>query len=265
MYYSPSLDISITDSVWHIVRTGARPEWHIYGISKKEYHKRMREAGFLAKEADVLRKDFKTNKLEKIVKELRILTAKVEIKCCREGEVVYIPMGKKFIVKMIVDVKISIERWKSKIIEKLTEHIKETGDEKCKNMSGSLFLCGYKISSIKIKKGDLMKIYFAHAKRDYNSNFETEVISVIKNNIGKNIINPKNIEIDNDVSIDNYRMFMDELKNYFYPIIKKCNILVAVPYSKTGRYSSAVKKEIEFAKENNIKVIHFETIEMGLK
>jgi len=120
MYYSETLGKTITNKVWRIVRIGARPEWHIYGISKKDYHKRMKDEGFLTKEAETLIKDFKQNKIVELINELRKFAAKIIIKCCRDGNVVYVPMDKPFEIQTIVNKDVPIDKWKSEVILTLT-------------------------------------------------------------------------------------------------------------------------------------------------
>ena len=85
MYYSETLNKLITNAVWRIIRIGARPTWHIYGVSIKEYHRRMKDAGFLAKEADILKKDFKQGLLTKYILTLRSVTFDMKL-CCTLGE-----------------------------------------------------------------------------------------------------------------------------------------------------------------------------------
>ena len=86
MYYSPTLDINITDKVWRIIKMAKRGRVHIYGIDKKEYHKRMKELDFLAKDADVLLKEFKDNKLKKFIGFVRSVIFDIYIACCESKD-----------------------------------------------------------------------------------------------------------------------------------------------------------------------------------
>lgn len=82
MYYSETSGKTITDKIWRIVRMGARPTAHIYGIGKKEYHNRMKDEGFLVKEADTFIKDFKQGLLTKFLLLLRRVDFNLSL-CCR--------------------------------------------------------------------------------------------------------------------------------------------------------------------------------------
>jgi hypothetical protein len=82
MYYSETLDRTITDKVFRIVKIGSRPVWHIYGIPKKEYHDRMKTEGFLIKESDTLVRDFKQGLLTKFLLLLRRVDFALSL-CCR--------------------------------------------------------------------------------------------------------------------------------------------------------------------------------------
>lgn len=110
-----------------------------------------------------------------------------------------------------------------------------------------------------------MKVYFSHSKKDYIDEIEKQCIEKIKkhacskyynndieqcNNFLK-IINPRFIEIpkryEKTSSYDEYKYVMNE---YYFSEIYKCDILYYFPYSKTGKCTSGVLDELEYATEN---------------
>lgn len=97
-------------------------------------------------------------------------------------------------------------------------------------------------------------IYFSHSKPDYNTEYELNCINEIKNRYpDAEIINPKDIKIsDNDkVPLSGrYNYFMKMMSKYYFSEIDKCDLLI-VAKSKSGKYSSGVKKEIEYANSIN--------------
>lgn len=103
MYYSPTLDEKITDKVWRIIRMAARGRVHIYGIDKKEYHKRMKDLDFLAKDADVLLKEFKTNKLEKFIGFIRSVIFDIYIACCESKDTTMMLYDREIFEEFVVE------------------------------------------------------------------------------------------------------------------------------------------------------------------
>ena len=103
MYYSPTLDINITDKVWRIIKMAKRGRFHIYGIDKKEYHKRMKELDFLAKEADVLLKEFKDDKLKKVVAFIRSVIFDIYIACCESKDTTMMLYDREILEEFIVE------------------------------------------------------------------------------------------------------------------------------------------------------------------
>jgi len=89
-----------------------------------------------------------------------------------------------------------------------------------------------------------MKIYFAHPVNEYNSEKESkEIERIIRLYPECEIINPKDIDAPKSKDIVDAQKI---LETYFYPIVKKCDI---VCYSKTkkGKLTYGVKRELEFA------------------
>lgn len=103
MYYSPTLDINITDKVWRIIRMAKRGRVHIYGIDKKEYHKRMKESDFLAKDADVLLKEFKDDKLKKFIGFVRSVIFDIYIACCESKDITMMLYDREILEEFIVE------------------------------------------------------------------------------------------------------------------------------------------------------------------
>lgn len=99
------------------------------------------------------------------------------------------------------------------------------------------------------------KIYFGHSVLDYNTEFENNCLNKIRELYpGCEIINPRDIEIeDEDKNPRDYATFMKQMKKYYFPAIKTCDLLI-VAKTLRGKISPGVQKEIEFAKENNIPV-----------
>jgi len=106
------------------------------------------------------------------------------------------------------------------------------------------------------------KVFFAHSKKDYDTEYSLMGIISIMNEYNMNVcfngINPSILKISKkyqkkiDATDISYVKFMLEMEFYF-EYIKQCDVLVALPYSKTGKFTNGVKKAIEFAQRNNIK------------
>lgn len=102
--------------------------------------------------------------------------------------------------------------------------------------------------------------YFAHSVLDYNNTvFEIHCLNRIKKFYPTmNISNPKNIFVTEEYKkklSGTYYEFMSIMEKYYFPEIEKCDILIAFKYSKTGKYTSGVIKEIEYAKSIGKEVI----------
>lgn len=98
----------------------------------------------------------------------------------------------------------------------------------------------------------ISKIYFSHSVKDYNTEYELNITNQIKTKYPDAIIiNPKDIKIDpEDIKNQAYPGFMKRLRKYFFPEIDKCDIMI-VAKSKTGKYGSGAKKEIEYVNNKN--------------
>ena len=101
-----------------------------------------------------------------------------------------------------------------------------------------------------------MKLYFAHAKEDYNTEYEQKCLELIRDQYPRyEIINPKDIKIEGDqTDPKDYTKFMARMNRIYFPEILKCYVLIAVVSSNTGNLTQGVRKEIEFALRHNLKV-----------
>jgi len=108
----------------------------------------------------------------------------------------------------------------------------------------------------------MTKIYFAHSKRNYNSEYEKWCLENIKEQYPNyEIINPKDIKIENSIKSGNsYVDFMNQMRLIYFPIIKTCDILIAFP-TLNDKLTSGVNNEIKYAQENNIEIILFDISE----
>lgn len=101
-----------------------------------------------------------------------------------------------------------------------------------------------------------MKLYFAHAKEDYNTEYEQKCLELIRDQYQRyEIINPRDIKIEGDqTDPKDYTRFMIRMNRLYFPEILKCCVLIAVVSSKTNTLTQGVRKEIEFAIRHDIKV-----------
>ena len=99
-----------------------------------------------------------------------------------------------------------------------------------------------------------MKIYFAHSKKDYNTEYELKCIERINElHPGSEIVNPRDIITGEETDPTDYKEFMQYMAKYFFSVIKTCNLVIAVP-TNTGKITSGVMKEVKYALANDIKV-----------
>lgn len=100
-----------------------------------------------------------------------------------------------------------------------------------------------------------MKIYFAHGKIYYDTEYELNCLNKIKELYPTaEIINPKDIILDEeDKETKDFGCFMRQMNKYYFPTIKKCDILI-VAKNKSGKLYGGTQKEIIYAIEIKIKV-----------
>lgn len=57
-------EVYVTGVIYRILRQRARGTWHIYGLSDKEFHKRMKEKGFNIKQSKEMLNLFKEDRIK---------------------------------------------------------------------------------------------------------------------------------------------------------------------------------------------------------
>jgi|CXWL01.1.fsa_nt_gi hypothetical protein len=117
-----------------------------------------------------------------------------------------------------------------------------------------------------------MKVFFGRSYLDYNSQYESDWIKGIKDAWpDSEIIEFPIIEED-----DKHKIFGKKLRDieekYFFPLIRKCDLMVCVPLwnynkenmrTKRGQYTEGVRMEIEYGLNLNKKT--FGIVEGELK
>ena len=95
-----------------------------------------------------------------------------------------------------------------------------------------------------------IKVYLAHSKHDYGSEYIKNTIVVVidefkKNGVDCEIIDPSKIIVhESEKGTENYFAVMVE---YFYPLIDSCDVLMAIPDSRNDKFSSGVETEFRYA------------------
>ncbi len=106
-----------------------------------------------------------------------------------------------------------------------------------------------------------MKIYFAHSTSDYNTEYESSCLQKIKNEYPDDeIIKPKDIVISNEDKkklMGKHQDYISMMKKYHFPEIDNCELLISFKQSKSKKYSNGVKLEIEYAEQNEIKILEW--------
>lgn len=112
-------------------------------------------------------------------------------------------------------------------------------------------------------------IYFAHAYRDYNSQYEANCFQNIhawahsQSREPYILIDPKSIRMPPRTWMDP-EDFKDKMKedmhNIFYHLIDISDILIAAKMQQYGAYSICVKAEMSYAKLKNKEVIELDSI-----
>lgn len=99
------------------------------------------------------------------------------------------------------------------------------------------------------------QIYFAHSRIDYGTEYELNCLNKIKELYPTyEIVNPRDVKINSTIGKGKtYEDFMTQMRLVYFPIIKECVLLIAVPTSN-HKLSGGVMKEVQFALSNNIKV-----------
>lgn len=105
----------------------------------------------------------------------------------------------------------------------------------------------------------MLKIYFAHSVKDYDSKYEQKCIKKILNTYpNAKIMNPNtdiNIIDQDEAKIKGkYNEFMGMMGKYFFNAISECDIVCPFIDNKSKKYSQGVVMEIQYAKSVDIKV-----------
>jgi hypothetical protein len=95
----------------------------------------------------------------------------------------------------------------------------------------------------------VFKIYYSHAKKDYDTQFELDNINAIRAKYpDATIFNPKILlKGGNYVTPIGFSAFMEDLQKNCFPKIDECDKFIVSKY-KHGKYTTGVKKELEYAK-----------------
>lgn len=106
-----------------------------------------------------------------------------------------------------------------------------------------------------------MKIYLSHPVSNYGTANEKILIEKIKElYLDAEIINPKYIVIndkDKEYLSGSYYHFIEMMEKYFFPEIKKCDLLLAVKID-SNKYTGGVRLELDYAKKINKEVVEWE-------
>ena len=100
-----------------------------------------------------------------------------------------------------------------------------------------------------------MIIYLSHSKNDYGSDYIRDVKVRIVRIYGEDtvVVDPAKY-VDQCVSEEERGGFFTNMFDVFYPLIRGCEVMVAVPDRESKRYTAGVVNEMEFAKKEGIPV-----------
>lgn len=100
-----------------------------------------------------------------------------------------------------------------------------------------------------------MRVYLAHSKKDYGTSYIWDVKERLIRIYGEEtfIVDPAMHKID-CVSEEERGGYFKNMFDVFYPLIRSCEVLVAVPENGSKRYTKGVMDEIKFAKNVGIEV-----------
>ena len=155
MFYSKSLDKSVPNSVYHIAERATKPD-SIYGLREKDYLSRMKKLGYTRKDALLLRADVRKKRIIKDVMVKRFFAYQAVVRCCRDGQTVYVGQPKWFhnqrdphVMKLS---KMSLDRWGEKILASARIDLLRQIKNKCRDMGGaSLLPCDKSIKLFNVK------------------------------------------------------------------------------------------------------------------
>ena len=92
-----------------------------------------------------------------------------------------------------------------------------------------------------------MMVYISHSMKDYKSEYVNEIKSFFSEH---KIIDPSEYA---DQCVDEKRIggYWWNMRNVFYPLIRECELVVAVPM-ENGNYSTGVITEAKYTREMDI-------------
>lgn len=101
----------------------------------------------------------------------------------------------------------------------------------------------------------MMRIYLAHSKNDYGTSYIHKIKERILRIYGEEtfIVDPAMHKID-CVSEEERGGYFKNMFDVFYPLIRSCEVLVAVPDNESKRYTKGVMDEIKFAKKVGVSI-----------
>lgn len=103
-----------------------------------------------------------------------------------------------------------------------------------------------------------MKVYFAHAISDFDTDIEELMIKKIIEFYPKyEIINPKNLQIDYKFD-DPSNQYLYEMTMIFLPALEDCDVVCAFNQYDNNRLAVATKKEVEYARNIGKEVVLFD-------
>lgn len=100
-----------------------------------------------------------------------------------------------------------------------------------------------------------MRVYLSHSKRDYGTSYIWDVKERLLRIYGEEtfIVDPA-MHSEDCISEEDRGGFLINMVDIFYPLIKECDVVVAVPDKESGKYTGGVVAEMRYAKRNEIEV-----------
>lgn len=100
-----------------------------------------------------------------------------------------------------------------------------------------------------------MRAYLSYSKKDYGSDYIRSLKERLVRIYGYDtvVIDPAKY-IGQCVSEEDRGGFLKNMLDVFYPLIRGCDVVVAVPDSESMRYTAGVMNDINFAKSIGIDI-----------
>lgn len=103
-----------------------------------------------------------------------------------------------------------------------------------------------------------MKVYFAHAIDDFDTDIEPLMIDEILKYYPKyEIVNPKNLKVDYKYD-DTSNQYLYEMTMIFLPALEECDVVCAFHQYDINRLASATRREVEYARNVGKEVVVFD-------